>query len=773
MRAWCTAMLVALLVAPMRAQLSSGEIRLVVTDATGLALHASGVLTSDASQTTRPFDTDAAGRFTFDRLAPGRYRLTVSSAGFAPHSEIVDLQSALPREVTAVLDVAPVTASVTVSETSTLVDAHRAGVAYTVGAQQVREQRSAVPGRELLDLVNLQPGWLMEANGVLHPRGSEYQTLFVVDGVPMDDNRSPAFAPELPDAEIESLSVITGTFPAEYGRKLGGIVDVTTSRDARLGAHGSFEAGAGSFATGTAFASAGYGWSRRSLTITAGTSHTDRYLDPPTTVNDGNTGTLGSVGVAFDQQLTSRDRLQVGWRESGAALRLPNDLAQEAAGQRQDRSSRERSAQGAWSHVFSPRLLLNVRAAAADLATDLWSNPASTPIVVSQQRGFTRQYAKATLSAQAGVHELKIGGDIARAPVHEALQYLITDPSAFSRGTPSAFSFADEQLDAEHAFFAQDTIRWGSLTVSAGVRWDRYGFVVDDSAISPRLGVAWAAPSSDFVLRFSYDRAFQTPAMENLLLASSPDVDRLNRRILRLPVPPSRGDFVEGGFSAALVGTARLDATIYRRTFTNFADDDVFLNTGISFPIAFRGADIRGADVKLTLPRWRALSGFAGYSYLLGRADLPVTGGLFLGSEAATALAQTDRVPITQDQRHTARARIRYQIADRIWSAAVIRYGSGLPVELEDDVAVSDLVAHYGSAVVDRVDFDAGRLRPNLTLDWGAGIELWHRDKRRVGLRAEIANLTNSLNVVNFAGLFSGTAVAPPRSVNVGLRLEY
>jgi hypothetical protein len=93
----------------------------------------------------------------------------------------------------------------------------------------------------------------------------------------------------------------------------------------------------------------------------------------------------------------------------------------------------------------------------------------------------------------------------------------------------------------------------------------------------------------------------------------------------------------------------RLDATIYRRTFTNFADDDVFLNTGISFPIAFRSADIRGVDVKLTLPRCRAgapMSGFAGYSNLLGRADLPVTGGLFLGSEAANALAQTDRVPI-------------------------------------------------------------------------------------------------------------------------------
>ncbi|MCU1386338.1 MAG: TonB-dependent receptor [Acidobacteria bacterium] len=772
-RTGCTVAFVCLLLAPLHAQLSTGELRLAVVDATGLAVPAAGTLASDASLTNRPFDTDQAGRVTFDRLPPGRYRLTVAGGGFTPHTELVDIRSALPREIRVTLELAPVAASVTVTDSATLVDVHRAGIAYTVGAQQVREQQSAVPGRELLDLVNLQPGWLMESNGVLHPRGSEYQTLFVVDGVPMDDNRSPAFAPELPDAEIEAVSVITGTFPAEYGRKLGGVVDVTTSRDPRTGPHGSVEAGGGSFGTGTAFASAGYGWGARSLTINAGVSRTDRYLDPPAAINTGNDGVLRSVAAAFDQQATPRDRIQVGWRASNAAFRVPNDLEQERAGQRQDRRGGEQSAQGAWTHVFSPRLLLSARAAAADLATDLWSNPASTPIVVAQQRGFRREYAKVALSAQAGVHEIKIGGDAVHAPVHEALQYRISDASAFSPGTASEFSFSDRQIDREYALFAQDTIRWGSVTASVGLRWDRYALVVHDAAVSPRVGVAWATPAPDLVLRFSYDRAFQTPAMENLLLASSPAVEPLNRRILRLPVPASRGDFVEGGFSAAVAKTARLDATIYRRGFSNFADDDVFLNTGISFPIAFRAAAIPGADLKLTLPRWRALSGFAGYSYLLGRAELPVTGGLFLGSEATTALAQTDRVPISQDQRHTARARVRYQAAARAWTAAVVRYGSGLPVELDEDVDLAGLAAHYGSAVVDRVDIDAGRLRPNVTIDWGGGVELWRRDKRRIELRAEIANVMNRLNVVNLAGLFSGTAVAPPRSANVRVRLEF
>src|SRR5204862_1546476 len=114
-------------------------------------------------------------------------------------------------------------------------------------APAIQEALPAVPGRRLLDLVDAQPGWLMEANGVLHPRGSEYQTLFVVDGLPMDENRSPAFAPEIEEGDVQAINVLTGNFPAEYGRKLGGVVEVTTAKDIRRGWRGTADVGAGSF----------------------------------------------------------------------------------------------------------------------------------------------------------------------------------------------------------------------------------------------------------------------------------------------------------------------------------------------------------------------------------------------------------------------------------------------------------------------------------------------------------------------------------------------
>jgi hypothetical protein len=395
------------------------------------------------------------------------------------------------------------------------------------------------------------------------------------------------------------------------------------------------------------------------------------------------------------------------------------------------------------------------------------SNGASIPIAVSQERTLTRGFGNTSLAADFGRHQLKFGGDIVVAPVREALAYDITEPGAFPPDTARTFAFRDEQTDREQSAFAQDTMRLGRLTLSAGVRWDNYAFVVDDSAFSPRLGVAWSALNADVVFRASYDRAFQTPAVENLLLASSGQTDATSGAVARLPVLPSRGDFVEGGMTAAIAGRLRVDLTAYNRSFTQFADDDVFLNTGVSFPVAWDSARIRGVDTKITLLPVRCVSGFASYSLLEGTARLPLVGGLFVGETALADLDEEGDVPVTQDQRHTIRGQLRYAASDRLWVAGTVRYGSGLPVELDADVDEADLSAQFGEETLGRVDRDAGRVRANISVDLGAGWQVWRSSRRRLTLRAEAANVTNRLNVINFAGLFSGTALAAPRSISV------
>jgi hypothetical protein len=276
------------------------------------------------------------------------------------------------------------------------------------------------------------------------------------------------------------------------------------------------------------------------------------------------------------------------------------------------------------------------------------------------------------------------------------------------------------------------------------------------------------------LLHFSYDRVLQTPAMENLLLASSAQVVSLNPEVLRLPVRPSRGNYFEGGIAQALFARLRLDANVFRRNFRNFADDDVLLDTGVSFPIAFNKARIFGEELRLAIAEWHRFSGFLSYSNQSAIAQGPTTGGLFIGSEAGDALTDAGKFAVTQDQRNTVRASIRAQITKRVWAATSVNYGSGLPVELDlTSVDMNFLLAQYGPDILSRVNFDRGRVRPNFSLNAAAGVELYRKESRTLTLQIAADNLTDRVNVLNFAGLFSGTAVAPPRSASAHLRFVF
>jgi outer membrane receptor protein involved in Fe transport len=296
--------------------------------------------------------------------------------------------------------------------------------------------------------------------------------------------------------------------------------------------------------------------------------------------------------------------------------------------------------------------------------------------------------------------------------------------------------------------------------------------LVDDQALSPRLAAAWAWPAADLVVRASYDRVFQTPAIENLLLASSDSVEDLGSEVVRLPVPPSAGNFYEAGVSKLMARRLRLDASVFHRKMTDVADDDLLLNTGVSFPIAFQRAEINGAELKVDLHSWKNFSGSLGYSYLHGVGELPVTGGLFLGEEGFEQLASREQFPLTQDQRHTVRGRAIYQFSPAVWIAMAGSYGSGLPFEDFEDTP-EEAAEQFGERVVERVDFETGRVRPSASIDVSAGATIGRWGGRTVRLQAEVRNLTNRLDVINFAGLFSGTALAAPRSAAVRLRFEF
>ena len=236
------------------AQSNRGELRVKVTDPAGLGVQSVVELTSDSSQVRRRLTTDEAGNAVAERLPFGIYRIRVAHRGFAPYSESLEIRSALPTFLRVQLTLAAVNASLEVKDADTLIDPYGVGDINRVGSYTIQNREASLPGRSVIDLVDSQPGWLYEGNAVLHPRGAEYQTQFAVDGVPLTDNRSPSFGPDIEADDVQSLSIYTANFPAEYGRKLGGVVEMDTLKDSRPGWHGKVVATGGSFDTADGFA---------------------------------------------------------------------------------------------------------------------------------------------------------------------------------------------------------------------------------------------------------------------------------------------------------------------------------------------------------------------------------------------------------------------------------------------------------------------------------------------------------------------------------------
>jgi len=783
-------------------QANQGELQLMVTDPGGLAVKATVRIVSEGNQYSNALATDTHGRLVAQHLPYGLYQVEIRESGFAPTSQSFAIRSSIPTRATIQLKLSSVEQSVTVSAEDTLLDTDQAGSVDQIGSAEIQNRLGSIPGRSIQDLVNSQPGWLYEGNAVLHPRGSEYQTQFVMDGIPLTDNRSPSFGPEIEADDLQSMSIYTAGIPAEYGRKMGGVIEINTQQDSDPGFHGQLSLYGGSFDSAGVFAKGQYTRGKNSFSGSADGSRTDHYLNPVVPQNYSNTGTLGDFALGYRREFTLNDNFTMNVRHEVSRYDIPNELIQESAGQRQNADNVETMGIASYQHIFSANATGDLHGMVRDNANDFYSNPDSVPVYVNQHNSLREAYFKAGFTYNRGRQEWKVGVESDNMFLHENTCYTVTEDQddddddalpAQSRiarlrathprvagnfGASCAsvadednppFIFQDQRLDLEQAVFVQDLVRLHNWTISAGLRWDHYQLVLNNQALQPRFSIARYFPSANTVLHFSYDRIFQTPSSENILLSSSTQVESIDPGdFLRLPLKPSQGDYYELGSSTALARHLKLDANYFRRVVHDFADDDQIDNTSISFPISFRKAIIYGMEGKFSVPEWHHFSGFGSYSYEVGNVWNPVTGGLFLGGNADEAAANlTGHFPNTQDQRNTVRGRARYQVHPRVWVAAGLQYDTGLPFEFGGDR--DQALQQYGSQVIDRINFDRGRILPAFQVNASAGADILNAERAKMRLQADGANLNNVLDVIDFGGLFSGNAIGPERSFSLRL----
>ena len=754
-------------------QANEGSLRLRVHDATGHPIETALQLISRENALSKTLSTHNDGTLAITHLPFGRYHIGIQCPGFAAVSQSVEIRSTAPTRLALQLTLSPITESVTVHTPDTLLAIDQPGSVNMLGTEQIQTRLGSVPGRSLQDLVDSQPGWLYEGSAVLHPRGSEYQTQFVIDGVPLTDNRSPGFGPEIDTDEVQSLNIYTAGIPAQYGRKLGGVIEVDTTQTAQPGLHGQLLLDGGSFASAGGAAQAQYSLGKNFFGASASGSRTDHYLNPVVPQNYSNTGTLGDFALNYERNQTLNDKATLSLRREFSRYDIPNEFIQQSVGQRQTAGNAETMGIASWQHNLSDRTATDAHAMLRDKTTSFNSNANSTPIAIFQRDNLREAYFSFIATLDRNRHEWKAGVDSENALLREALNYAVTDPTQFDPGTAASFAFTGTRPDLEQSAFLQDSIRFRNSTIAAGLRWDHYQLLVNRQALEPRVALSHYIPAAQLVMHASYDRVFQTPATDNILLSSSSQVDTIDPgNFLRLPVNPSTGDYYELGVSKEAAHQLRFDANYFRRFLSNFADDNQLQNTTIAFPIAFRKAIIYGFEGKLELPGWHGFNGFASYSYEVGNVWLPVTGGLFLGSDAsAAAAALSGHIPNSQDQRNTFRGRMRYQINPRLWIAGGAEFDSGLPFEFEGDPGA--VLVQYGPQVLARLNFDRGRILPALLLNASVGATLHRSERFTTTLQADGENLNNTLDVLDFGGLFSGNAIGPPRSAFLRLSTTF
>jgi hypothetical protein len=809
------AIVVLLWVIPMFSQSTIGELRLTVTGPTGLAIRSTVELVSQGNEYRNTFTTDDHGNLDAKRLPYGIYQVRIRAHGFAEETESVEIRSALPLDRAIRLKLGSVSQSVNVTASGTLVDPYGAGSVNEMGLETIQNRLTALPGRSMQDLVNSEPGWLYEGNAVLHPRGSEYQTQFVVDGIPITDNRSPSFGPEAAEADnVESLKIYAAGIPAEYGRKMGGVVEINTFKSSDPGFHGQLSLFGGTFATGSIDSQDQYTWKGNTVGVSGSGNMTGHYLNPVVPENYANNGTTGSFSTNYERVLTQKDRLTLIVSHDFARYEIPNELVQQngawlpnsnnivgcptvpvaeepsdcvfvPGGQLQTGDNFETMGTVSYQHIFSPDTIGWLRGMSRDNSNDFYSNPSSWPLIATQHNDFTEIYFSGSGSIHYGRQEWKAGVESDAIFLNEDFSYVMPDcvnlsdsQCPISLGILDAgattFAFTGSRPDLEQSAYVQDFIRLGNWTINAGLRWDHYQLLLNQNAVSPRVAMSRYFPTLGLNLHGSYDRIFQTPSFENILLSSSPAAESLDTSVpaVQLPVQPSHGSYYELGLTKAFFDKLRVDTNMFRRDVNSYADDSQVLSTGISFPIAFRKAILYGAEGKMEVQNWRGFSGMASYSYIVGNVWNPVTGGLFLGDDASSAVSQlTGHSPDSQDQRQTIRARVRYQVGPRLWIALGSDYNSGLP--FQPDLTPRQYTAEYGQVVINHLNFNRDRISPYLTENASVGADLYRREKYLVKLQTDAQNLSNKLEVIDFGGLFSGNAIGPSRSFSLRLVTEF
>ena len=301
----------------------------------GTVLDPSGAVVANASveihNAVSGFDrtttTDSKGNFSFPNVPFNPYHMTVTATGFAQSAQDVEIRSALGVNVKVSLEVARSTDTVTVEAGADLVEndpiGHTDVDRRLFDKIPLESQSSSVSS-----LVTMAaPGVAADSNGLFHGLGDHASNSFSVDNQPITDQQSKIFSNQIPIDSIQSLEVIPGAPPAEYGGKTSLVIVATTrSGQGVTTPHGSVNASYGSFGSSNVGVDLAYGGQKWGNFISVNGLNSGRFLDPPEFIVVHDKGNEENLFDRVDYQFSTKDSIRLNLGFSRSWFQTPNSF---------------------------------------------------------------------------------------------------------------------------------------------------------------------------------------------------------------------------------------------------------------------------------------------------------------------------------------------------------------------------------------------------------------------------------------------------------------
>ncbi|TAM80140.1 MAG: TonB-dependent receptor [Acidobacteria bacterium] len=707
---------------------TSGSVQGTVVDPTGAVIVGAAVeIRNPVSGYVQSMATDTSGKFAFSNVPFNPYHLTVTSAGFQPAVQDVDVASGLPVQLNIALQLGTVATNVTVTtEGSDLLE--KTPAAHTdVDQSLISNLPIQSPSIGLSQVVtNATPGVVADANGFFHPLGEHSDTTISVDGQPISDQQSKIFANQVPLSAVQSMEVVSGTPPAQYGDMTSLIINTTMKSGLGVqGLHGGFTSQYGSFGSWSEALTLGMGGNKWGNFLSLNGDGSSRFLDSPEFTAFHDKGNDESFFDRLDWQPNANNTAHLDLSLGRSWFQIPNTYNQLAAGQDQREQIKSLNLSPEWTHLFSANTLLAFQPflrithvkyfPSRDLFSDL-------PATVSQSRRLEHAGFTADITYNHANHTARAGMQFVASPVTEGFGLGITDPSfnpvcLMSDGSPvldpmltnpnnctangyapnaslapglvpydltrggSLFGFHGYSSIKEMSLYAQDSVALGGWRLDGGLREDIYRGRSNASALEPRLGISYNIKPTNTVIRMGYARLFVTPYYENLLLSSATGAGGLATTGIgafgESPLVPGRRNQFNAGIEQAIGRHIVVNAGYFWKYTRDDYDFDTLFSSPITFPIQWRKSKIDGASVRVNMTDWHGFSAYSVLGHARSRFFGPEVGGLIFNSPLNVAVFRIDHDQAFQQTSH-----IQYQFHQlaerRPWVGLTWQFESGL-----------------------------------------------------------------------------------------------